>query len=66
MKYYLRVSGTLFGLIALGHLVRLLYRVPAELGRWVVPLWISVVGLLLPAALALWAFRLERRVERQL
>ncbi|HKT59032.1 MAG TPA: hypothetical protein VJQ46_03215 [Gemmatimonadales bacterium] len=66
MKYYLRVSGTLFGLIALGHLLRLLYRVPAELGRWVVPLWLSVVGLLIPAALAVWAFRLERRVERQI
>jgi hypothetical protein len=40
MRYYLRVSGTLFGLIALGHLLRLLYRVPAELGQWVVPLWL--------------------------
>jgi hypothetical protein len=56
----------LFGLIALGHLLRLLYRVPAELGQWVVPLWVSVVGLLLPAALALWAFRLVPRVERQI
>jgi hypothetical protein len=64
MRYYLRVSGTLFGLIALGHLLRLLYRMPAELGQWVVPLWVSVVGLLLPAALALWAFRLVARVER--
>ena len=66
MRYYLRVSGTLFGLIALGHLLRLLYRVPAELGQWVVPLWASVIGLVLPAALALWAFRLARRVERQI
>jgi uncharacterized membrane protein YbhN (UPF0104 family) len=66
MKYYLRVSGALFGLIAIGHLLRLLYRVPAELGQWVVPLWISVIGLLLPAALAIWAFRLVRRVERHI
>jgi hypothetical protein len=66
MRYYLRVSGTLFGLIALGHLLRLLYRVPAEIGQWVVPLWVSVVGLLLPAGLALWAFRLVPRVERQI
>jgi hypothetical protein len=66
MRYYLRVSGTLFGLIALGHLLRLLYRVPAELGQWVVPLWASVIGLILPAALALWAFRLVQRVERQI
>jgi hypothetical protein len=64
MRFYLRVSGTLFGLIALGHLLRLVYRVPAELGQWVVPLWVSVIGLLVPAALALWAFRLARAVER--
>jgi uncharacterized membrane protein YbhN (UPF0104 family) len=64
MRNYLRVSGTLFGLIALGHLLRLLYRVPADLGQWVVPLWVSVIGLLLPAALAVWAFRLVRRVDR--
>jgi hypothetical protein len=64
MRFYLRVSGTLFGLIALGHLLRLLYRVPAELGQWVVPLWVSVIGLFVPAALALWAFRLARQVER--
>jgi hypothetical protein len=65
MSFYLRASGTVFGLIALGHLLRLLYRVPAELGQWVVPLWVSVIGLLLPAALALWAFRLVR-VERHI
>ncbi len=66
MRYYLQISGTLFGLIALGHLLRLVYRVPAELGDWVVPLWVSVIGLLLPAALAIWAFRLVRQVERQM
>ena len=64
MRNYLRASGTLFGLLAVAHLLRLLYRVPAELGLWVVPLWISVIGVLLPAALALWAFRLVGRIER--
>ena len=62
MRIYLRISGALFGLIALGHLLRLLYRVPAELGQWIVPLWISVIGLLVPASLAVWAFRLEKRI----
>jgi hypothetical protein len=62
MRIYLRLSGALFGLIALGHLLRLLYRVPAELGQWIVPLWVSVIGLLVPASLAVWAFRLEKRI----
>ena len=63
MRFYLRASGALFGLIALGHLLRLLYRVPAEIGQWVIPLWVSVIGLLVPAAFALWAFRLVRQLE---
>jgi len=66
MGSYLRVSGTLFGLIALGHLLRVIYRAPAEVAQWVVPLWVSVAGFLLPAMLALWAFRLVRQVERNL
>jgi len=66
MGSYLRVSGTLFGLIALGHLLRVIYRAPAEVAQWVVPLWVSVIGFLLPAVLALWAFRLVRQVERNL
>jgi hypothetical protein len=56
----------LFGLIALGHLLRLFYRAPAEVAQWVVPLWVSVIGFLLPAVLALWAFRLVRQVERKI
>jgi uncharacterized membrane protein len=66
MGSYLRVSGTLFGLIAIGHLLRVLYRAPAEVAQWVVPLWVSVAGFLLPAVLALWAFRLVRQVERKM
>ena len=65
MRSYLRVSGTLFGLVAFGHLLRLLYRAPAEVAQWAVPLWVSVIGVVLPAALALWAFRLARGVRRQ-
>jgi hypothetical protein len=48
MRSYLRFSGTLFVLIALVHLLRLVYRVPAEVGQW---------------ALAPWAFRLARGVR---
>ena len=66
MRNYLRVSGTLFGLIALGHLLRLLFSWPAEVADWVVPLWLSLIGLLLSGALALWAFRLARRVARHI
>ena len=65
MRYYLRISGILFGVIALGHLLRLLFRWPAEVANWVVPFWFSLFGLVLPAALSIWAFRLARHVQRR-
>jgi hypothetical protein len=61
MRHYLGISGTLFGLIALGHLLRLVFHWPAEVANWVVPFWFSLIGLILPAALGIWAFRLARQ-----
>ncbi len=63
MRPYLQASGTLFVLIAVVHLVRLMYRAPAEVAQWAVPLWVSVIGFVLPGVLAVWAFRLLRRVR---
>jgi hypothetical protein len=61
MRHYLGISGTLFGLIALGHFLRLVFHWPAEVANWVVPFWFSLIGLILPAALGIWAFRLARQ-----
>lgn len=60
MRNYLAISGTLFGLIALGHLLRLLLHWPAEINGHIVPAWISAVGLIVAASLGLWAVRLMR------
>ena len=60
-KSYFVVSGTIFGLVAILHLLRSLYRWPAQVGSWAVPPAVSWVGLILAAALCIWAFRLARR-----
>lgn len=60
VRPYLLLSGTLFALVALLHLVRVLQGWAFELGPWSVPVSVSVVGTLVPAALSLWAFRLSR------
>jgi hypothetical protein len=57
MRAYMQLSGTLFSAIALAHALRLIQRWPVEVAGWAVPLWISVVALLLTGALAIWAFR---------
>ncbi len=64
MRAYLQISGTLFGLIALGHLLRLFRHWPVDLAGYMVPLWVSWVGLLLAGGLSVWALRLMRAIPR--
>lgn len=58
MKAYLGISGAIFGLIALLHVLRLVLDWPAQIGSWTVPFWISWVAILLSGGLCVWAFRL--------
>ena len=60
MGNYERVSGTLFGLIALAQLTRSLMGLPAQVGTMTIPVWWSVVAFLVTGSLALWAFRASR------
>ena len=59
-RTYLIVTATLFGLITLGQLARLTYQIPVQIGTWDVPLWPSIIAVLLAFALFVWAFRLIR------
>ncbi len=60
MRAYLTISGVFFGLIAVGHILRLFQGWPAQVGTWTVPFWVSWLAVLVPGALCLWAFRLLR------
>jgi hypothetical protein len=64
MRAYLQTSGTLFGIIAVIHFLRLLRHWPVDLAGQVVPLWVSWLGLVLTGALSLWALRLIRALPR--
>ena len=57
---YLLISGTLFALVAIAHLVRLIFQLPVLVEEYAVPMYISWVGFIVPALLAAWAFRLRR------
>jgi hypothetical protein len=61
---YLIVSGVLFGLITFGHLMRVTYEIPVRIGEWNVPLWPSMVTVVLAFALFVWAFRLVRMQQQ--
>lgn len=64
MRAYLQTSGAVFGVIAVAHLLRLLWHWPIELAGQLVPLWASWLGLVLSAALSIWALRLIRAIPR--
>jgi hypothetical protein len=60
MRAYLQISGALFTIIAVAHLLRLLRHWPIDLAGHMVPLWASWLGLVLAGALSIWALRLMR------
>ena len=60
-RAYFIVSGTIFGLVAVAHLVRVVYQMPVQVGEWAFPMWLSWCGLVVAGALCVWGFRLLRR-----
>jgi len=59
-KEYCVVSGVLFGLVALAHLMRIVFGMSVQVAGFSVPMLFSWFGLIVPAALAVWAFRISR------
>lgn len=54
------VAAIIFGLIALIHLYRLATQFPVTLGRHTIPLWLSIVAIVVAAVLAVGLFRESR------
>ncbi len=60
-KTYLIVSGIFFGLITIGQLIRLIFQVPVQIGSLNLPMWPSVLAIILALTLCILAFRLVRK-----
>ena len=59
-RSYQIVSGVLFSLVAVAHLLRLVYQLPIEVDGKTVPMLLSWIGFIVPASLAVWAVLLVR------
>jgi hypothetical protein len=57
MKPAACVAALLLTLVAIGHLLRLLFHVDVVIAGWVVPMWVSVPGIVVPLALAIGLWR---------
>ena len=54
------VAMIFFALISVGHLLRFIYEVPVQAGNLSIPVWVSLPGFLVAAALA-WLIWHEHR-----
>ena len=61
MKPFSTIGAVVFALVALLHLLRLVYGWEVTFAGWVVPLWLSVIGLIVAGGLAALVWREARR-----
>src|SRR5262245_42694660 len=58
---YALICGSVFLVVAAGHLTRLLFGWDVVIAGWRAPHWISIPGLIVPGALSVWGFTLAAR-----
>ena len=61
MKPFTTLAVIILALVALAHLFRLIWGVEVVVGGTMLPLWVSLPGLIVPAGLALMLWREARR-----
>jgi hypothetical protein len=59
-RSYLFVSAVIFSLVFLLHVLRLVYGWSALIGGWMVPIWVSWIGVVVSGFLAFEGFRLRQ------
>ena len=55
---YSLISGVIFGLIALGHLIRVINGWTLVIGQFSAPMWVSYVAIVVSVVLCVWGIRL--------
>jgi len=60
----LRVAGAVFGIVGLGHLIRLLWQPKILVAGWPLPLWLNAVGFIFAGGLSLWMWKISGRISK--
>lgn len=60
-KSYLQVTGAIFALAALAHLIRAVLDWPIVIAGWIVPVWLSWLAFLTSGTLSGFGWNLARR-----
>ena len=59
-KTYMTVTATLFLVVAIVHLLRIIFGWQVEIGSLSIPFWVSWLGVLVAGVLAYFGFTLKR------
>jgi len=55
----LRVAGTIFGFVAIVHIIRIASGVSVIIADWNMPSWINIIGFIATAFLCVWLWLLS-------
>jgi hypothetical protein len=60
----LRIAGTIFGMVCLGQLLRLVTQAEVLVEGRQIPLWLSAVAVVITGSLSLWLWKLSKAAAR--
>lgn len=58
---YIKISGYIFTVVALVHLLTLVYGWQAQIGGWVAPMWLSLVAVVAAGWMAYTAMKMKQK-----
>jgi hypothetical protein len=62
--FWLRIAGTIFGIVAMAHLLRIVTEIPVLIGDWSLPVWINWFGLGATGFLCFWLWIISVRIRK--
>jgi hypothetical protein len=60
-KAFSLLAGLVFCLVAVGHLLRIVYEAPVQIAGWTAPMWVSWPALLVSGFLGISGLLLSRK-----
>jgi hypothetical protein len=60
-KTYILITDTLLTVVTILHATRAVFHWPVQIGTWNLPMWMSIVGMLVTGTLASIGFSLARK-----
>jgi len=57
----LRLAGTIFGIVALLHALRLITKIPVTIGCWSMPFWVNFLGFIATAFLSIFLWKISNK-----